>query len=82
VEFNDPDYAKIAWNFSKEIPSDSDSIDESKFSLVTETRIYVDSPAARKKFKRYWMVIGYFSGIVRKEMLKVIKKEIERGQVR
>jgi hypothetical protein len=45
----------------------------------TETRVLCTDPESRKKFLRYWRVIGPFSGLIRREALRLIKKEAERG---
>ena len=33
--------------------------------LTTETRVHVDDPAARRAFRRYWLVVRPFSGLTR-----------------
>jgi hypothetical protein len=33
--------------------------------LSTETRVHVADPASRRKFRRYWVVIKPFSGLIR-----------------
>jgi hypothetical protein len=45
--------------------------------LATETRIAATDAAARRRFARYWRVIGPFSGITRGEMLAAIKRRAE-----
>jgi hypothetical protein len=45
--------------------------------LATETRIAATDAAARRRFGRYWRVIGPFSGITRREMLAAIKRRAE-----
>jgi hypothetical protein len=69
--FNDPELVKATWNFR---------IVGSKppFILETETRIFCPGESSRKKFSRYWFVIKPFSGIIRMEMLKSIRKDAER----
>jgi hypothetical protein len=73
VQFERPDYAKVAANFY---------ISESKhsgcFEVSTESRIYVADPAARKKFARYWFVIYLGSSYIRTLMLQAIKRRAER----
>lgn len=69
VQFNDPDYVKVAWDFRYEQKAQG-------MFLTTETRIYCTSAAARKKFSIYWFLIGFFSGIIRTEMLRIIKKSL------
>lgn len=72
VEFNEKGFAKAAWNFSLR----SDGAD--KTTLTTETRIRCMDDASRRKFKQYWTFIGPFSGIIRKEMLRIIKRDAEK----
>jgi hypothetical protein len=67
-------YAKATWNFMLESK-------EGKTVLSTETRIACPDPKTKKAFARYWFVIGPFSGLIRKEMLRAIRVKAER-QVR
>jgi hypothetical protein len=59
----------IFWNFRFEI------ISPGKTLVSTETRVYCLTPTARKKFRVYWFFIRPFSGIIRKEILRLIKKK-------
>ncbi len=69
--FNNPDFAKVLWSFSI-------SGTENNFSkLETQTVVYCLSDKVTKRFKRYWFVVGPFSGIIRKEMLKMVKSQAE-----
>jgi hypothetical protein len=45
--------------------------------LTTETRIHVEDPAARRKFRRYWLVIRPFSGLIRIVLLRATKRRAE-----
>jgi hypothetical protein len=45
--------------------------------LATETRIAATDETARRRFGRYWRVIGPFSGLTRREMLAAIKRRAE-----
>ena len=53
---------------------------EDKTLLSTETRILCLGPKALKRFRAYWMVIRPFSGIVRKEWLRIAKKMAEANE--
>ena len=44
--------------------------------VITETRV-VSYGKAREHFKNYWHVIGPFSGMIRKEILRKIKSKAE-----
>jgi hypothetical protein len=42
--------------------------------LSTETRVLCCDRAARRSFRLYWLLIGPFSGLIRREMLRGIAK--------
>jgi hypothetical protein len=68
AKFNDPAFAKATWSFK--------IIGESApYVVETETRIACPDRATRKKFSRYWLLIRPFSGWIRIEMLKAIRKK-------
>jgi hypothetical protein len=46
-------------------------------SLSTETRVHVADPAARRKFRWYWLVIRPFSGLIRILMLRAARRHAE-----
>jgi len=73
VEFARPGYAKVAWNFrlSAELPETEGTI------LSTETRIQCFGRAALWKFGVYWSLVGPFSGLIRKAILKQVKTKAE-----
>lgn len=43
-------------------------------SLSTETRVHVPDPASRRKFRRYWLVIRPFSGLIRILLLRAARQ--------
>ena len=69
-EFDKKGFAKAVWNFSV----DSDGTET---RLTTETRIRCLDDASRKSFRFYWTFIQPFSGLIRREMLKIVKKKAE-----
>ncbi len=71
-EFNEKGFAKAAWNFW---------LDEAQGEtrLTTETRIKCTDAESRKSFGFYWTFIQPFSGLIRKEMLKLIKQKAEKS---
>jgi hypothetical protein len=71
-EFEKPGYAKAVWNFS--VASEG-----SRSRITTETRIRCLDDASRQSFGRYWMLIRPFSGLIRIEMLRAIKRRVESG---
>lgn len=73
VEFDRPDYGRVAANF---YVSQADG--HGNVRVSTESRTYVPDPQARKKFGRYWRVIYPGSAYIRVLMLKAIKRRAER----
>jgi len=71
IEFSRPGYAKVAWNFKLKTESQETTI------LSTETRIQCFGRAARWKFGSYWSLVGPFSGLIRKAILKHVKNKAE-----
>jgi hypothetical protein len=45
--------------------------------LSTETRVHVADPVARRKFRRYWLVIRPFSGLIRVLLLRAARRRAE-----
>jgi hypothetical protein len=68
--FKTPGYAKAVWNVS--LHPDGENT-----RLTTETRIKCLDADSRLKFSRYWMFIQPFSGLIRMEILKTIKRHAE-----
>lgn len=69
--FDESGYAKAVWNF-RIAPASADCV-----RVSTETRIRCLDRGSRRKFRLYWMVIGPFSGLIRKEMLREIRGRAE-----
>lgn len=69
--FSSPGYAKAAWNFS--LRKTSDAVTE----LATETRVLCLDDSSRRRFKLYWTLIAPFSGLIRMEALRSIKRAAE-----
>jgi hypothetical protein len=69
--FSRPGYAKGVWNFKLR----ADSLQSTVFS--TETRIKCFGSSALWKFRVYWSLVGPFSGLMRKAILKKMKNEAE-----
>ena len=64
-------YAKVAWNFRLRTESPKWTV------LSAETRIKCFGRAAFWKFRIYWSLVGPFSGLMRKAILKRVKTEAE-----
>jgi|CXWL01.1.fsa_nt_gi hypothetical protein len=68
--FDKSGYAKAVWNFSLDA-------DGENTRLTTETRIKCLDEGSRRSFGFYWTFIQPFSGLIRMEMLKLIKRRAE-----
>ena len=75
-DFNQPGYAKAAWNFSLAEQPDKTVL------LETETRVLCLDEASRRRFRLYWLFVGTFSGLIRREILQAVKQSAERAQRR
>ncbi len=70
--FHTAGYAKAAWNLSLH------AITPQTTKLCTQTRILCYGRGAELKFRAYWRLVGSFSGITRKVLLKQVKQGAER----
>jgi hypothetical protein len=64
---------KIIWNFYFK------EIHENKTMVSTETRILCLTNKSKLLFSMYWFFIKPFSGLIRLEMLRLIKKKAENN---
>lgn len=64
---------KIFWNFY------FNGINENKTGVSTETRILCLTKKAKFLFSIYWFFIKPFSGITRREMLRLLKRQAENN---
>jgi hypothetical protein len=72
VSWNRPGFAKGVLNLAIR--------DDGEESMVsTETRVWCTDDSARRSFRRYWRVIGPFSGFIRQRTLALIKSDAERA---
>jgi hypothetical protein len=69
-DFDKKGFAKAVWNFSVDANGN-------ETRLTTETRIRCLDDASRRSFGFYWTFIQPFSGLIRNEMLKIVKKKAE-----
>jgi hypothetical protein len=69
-EFNEKGFAKATWNFLVDET-------EGETRLTTQTRIKCTDAESRRSFGFYWTFIQPFSGLIRMEMLRLIKKKAE-----
>jgi len=64
-------FAKAVWNFSLEPQAAGVT------RLHTETRVLCLDEASRRRFRFYWLFIRPFSGLIRMETLRAIKRKAE-----
>lgn len=69
--FNEPNYAKMIWNFTFELKNETETL------VSTETRILCTDAKSRKRFRIYWLFVRPFSGLVRIEMLRLLRQMLE-----
>lgn len=66
MAFDVPDVAKAVIDFRV-----------AQSSLSTETRVHVLDPQSRRRFRRYWLLIRPFSGLIRILMLRAVRRRAE-----
>lgn len=69
--FDRPGYAVAAWNFTLHCPA------AGPVRLATETRVRLTDASSRRRFRAYWALVGPFSGLIRREMLRTIRNAAE-----
>jgi hypothetical protein len=65
-----PGFARATWNVTL-------APDGAGTRVATETRILCTDEASRRAFLRYWRVIRPFSGLIRLEMLRLLRNAAE-----
>ncbi len=70
-DFARPGYAKAAANFHVE------PLGPRLSNLATETRVVCYGRKAKQRFRAYWSLIRPFSGLVRREWLRLAKMDAE-----
>jgi hypothetical protein len=68
--FDTPGFAKAAWNFAVSEQAGGSTV-------LTETRVVCTDADARRKFLRYWRLVGPFSALIRRLLLRTIKRDAE-----
>ena len=74
LAFNEPGYAKIAWTLTVEPTNPTAS------AFRTETRVTTTDAESRKRFRRYWTLVSPGVLVIRREMLRLVRREAERQQ--
>jgi hypothetical protein len=72
--FDRQGYAKVVGNIAF-VPQSDEHV-----RVSTETRVHCLGDASRRYFRLYWLLIGPFSGIIRREWLRLIKQKAETPQ--
>ncbi len=72
IQFNRQGFAKAVGNMAFMSQGNGSVL------VTTETRVHCLDQASRRYFRRYWLLIGPFSGLIRKEWLRLIKQQAER----
>jgi hypothetical protein len=70
--FDIPGYVKVAFNLRVEPYGSGRAL------VTTETRTAATDPASLHRFARYWMLVGPFSALIRRLMLRIAKSDAER----
>jgi hypothetical protein len=70
VGFDAPGFAKAALNVLVS-PSAGGS------TILTETRIVGTDPGATRRFRIYWAVIGPWSALLRRSLLRAVRRRVE-----
>jgi hypothetical protein len=71
LAFAEEGCVKAAWNLRV------DPADAGTSVLSTETRIACFGPDARRKFRLYWALVGPFSGLIRRALLRGVRRRVE-----
>ena len=69
LAYDRPDMCKAVLDFRIE------RLGPGQCRLSTETRVHVADPAARRAFRRYWLVIRPFSGLTRILFLRAVRRQ-------
>lgn len=67
--FDRPGYAKAVWGFEIRGPNNGPS------TVTTETRVQCTDSRSEKWFRRYWALVGPFSSMTRREMLRLLRRQ-------
>jgi hypothetical protein len=70
-DYHEPGTAKGVWVFVIE------PVEPGVCRVVTSTRVACADAASRRRFRFYWLLVGPFSGLIRREGLRLIKRSAE-----
>jgi hypothetical protein len=71
--FDEPGFAKIAASLRIDPYGNDSSI------LTMETRVAITDDKSRRRFRRYWLLIGPFSTLIRRMALRLLATELRRS---
>jgi hypothetical protein len=70
--FDTPGYVKVAFNIRVEPYSSGRAL------ITSETRTAATDPTSLHHFARHWTLVGPFSALIRRLMLRIAKSDAER----
>ncbi len=73
ASFDDPGFAKIAFSLGVQPYGANSSI------LTMETRVALTDPASRRRFRRYWRIVGPFVRLIDQMALRLVAAELRRS---
>jgi hypothetical protein len=73
TSFDEPGFAKIVASIRVDPYGNDSSI------LTMETRVAITDDTSRRRFRRYWLVIGPFSSLIRRMALRQLATELRRS---
>lgn len=73
TSFDEPGFAKIATSLKIDPYGQDASI------LTMETRVALTDDESRRRFRRYWLLVGPFSSLIRRMALRLLATELRRA---
>jgi len=73
--FSEPGFTKIVWGIAARPAGPGRTV------LLTETRVLAMDESSRRKFRRYWLVVGTGIKLIRRISLRMARKELRRAPV-
>lgn len=73
TSFDRPGYAKMTAGVRIDPYGNDSSI------MTIETRVVLTDDESRRRFKRYWLVVGPFSSVIRRMALRLVATELDRA---
>lgn len=70
TNLNEPGFAKIATSLRIDPYGNGSSI------LTMETRVAITDAKSRRRFRRYWLIIGPFSSLIRRMAFRLLARKL------